>query len=99
MYNESQSIFNYTLSGRNFSYYSNQLHTPTFLDRYVYNITALLSKANISANNETFVNDVRTTCRNYTQCLLAVARTGNIFAGELIMDKLNKDEYERAQLG
>lgn len=98
VFNESQSIFNYSLSRDNFTYYSKQLHDLTFLDNYVHNISALLTKANIS-HNETVVDEIYTTCRNNSQCLLAVARTEDTFVGKLIMDELAEEEYEKAKSG
>ena len=96
---ESESIFNYSLTNSgNFSFLSTQLHEPLFLEDLVGNLTALFSVANAS-HNESDIQEFEDLCKNYTQCLLAIARADNIEAGQLVMDQIHADEYNKAYAG
>ena len=68
------------------------------MEDLVGNLTALFSVANAS-HNESDIQEFEDLCKNYTQCLLAIARADNIEAGQLVMDQIHADEYNKAYAG
>ena len=83
--NESESIFNYTLTNGSFDKYKNDHTRPIFLEDYLGNLTALFSnysEENVTTFNQTCWNDWENKQDN--ACLLAIARTSNITHGERV---------------
>jgi hypothetical protein len=84
----------YNETGGNFTFYNSNHTQPKFLEDKLGNMTALFG--NISRENITRIN---TTCRNYwnkepnSQCLLAIARTGNYNRGLDVMCEANATRY------
>ncbi|XP_053387998.1 mucin-like protein [Mercenaria mercenaria] len=80
--NKSESNFNYSIAKGNYTYYNENHSHPRFLEELVGNLTALFkgyTKSNISLFNTTCINDWDNTPN--AQCLLAIARTGDINQG------------------
>lgn len=96
--NESDSHFNYSITGGNFTLYNEPHSRPTFLEDLLGNLTALFQgypQANISLIN----NTCRTWWDNRTneECLLTIARTKNYTLGVAVMETV-KNEHLRWEI-
>jgi len=93
-HNESESLFNYTLTDGNFSSH-NTYSKPRFLEELVNNLT-LLFKGHLQKDIDTFKN----ICKNSwddtsdTQCLLTIARTNSTNAG-MDIHQLRENAHEK----
>ncbi|XP_053398233.1 mucin-like protein [Mercenaria mercenaria] len=79
---ELESNFNYSITNGNYTYYNEHHTRPRFLEELVGNLTALFegyTKSNISLFNTTCINKWNNAPN--VQCLLAIARTGDINLG------------------
>ena len=91
---ETESIFHYSLTNGNYSLYNDHHSKPRFLEDLVGNLTALFST---SSTEE--VARFNSTCMGNKQCLLTIARTGNINEGKLIMETYRKEQYAQEIIG
>ncbi|XP_053391131.1 mucin-like protein [Mercenaria mercenaria] len=79
---KTESNFNYSITKRNYTYYNEHHTRPRFLEELVGNLSALFedyTASNISLFNTTCISDWDK--KPNTQCLLAIARTGDINQG------------------
>lgn len=94
IHSANESIFNYNLTHGNFSLF-NKCHTkPAFLEDLVGNLTALFK--NCSAQE---IDTYNKTCEGHEECLLAIARSGDLHQGELIMNAIHKEELRKELAG
>ena len=91
--NASESIFDYHLTNGSYSLYNNH-SKPRFLEDLVGNLTALFSN---SSRKE--IAQYNSTCMGNKQCLLTIARTGDLHEGELIIEAYHKEQYRKEMLG
>ena len=91
--NASESVFDYSVTNGSYLLY-NHHSTPRFLKELVGNLTALFS--NSSTEEIAQYNRI---CTGNEECLLTIARSGNIREGELIMAAYRKEQYKKELLG
>ena len=91
--NASESIFDYSVTNGSYLLYNNH-STPRFLKELAGNLTALFSN---SSTEE--IAQYNQTCTGNNECLLTIARTGNIHEGELIMAAYRIEQYIRELSG
>ena len=73
----------------------NEHHTkPTFLEDLVGNLTALFENSTVEK-----IDKYNKTCEENKECLLAIARSGDIHQGELIMDGIHKEQQRKEIAG
>ena len=92
--NESESIFDYSLTNGNYLLYNDHHSKPRFLEDLVGNLTALFSNSS-KAEVETYTS----TCMGNKHCLLAIARTGKLNEGERVMDAYHQKQYKQEVIG
>ena len=91
---ETESIFHYSLTNGNYSLYNDHHSKPRFLEDLVGNLTDLFSKS-----SKAEVATYNSTCMGNKHCLLAIARTGKLHEGELIMEAYRKEQYLQEVIG
>ena len=91
---ENESAFNYNLTAGNFSKYNTHHTKPRFLEDLVGNLTALFSNS-----SKQQISQYNKTCEENKECLLAIARSGDIHLGEAIMDKVHQDQLRKEIAG
>lgn len=94
----NHSIFNYSLTSDSFEILHTQDNVQWVPEKLVANLTNLFNTAN-ATHNSTDIELFRDTCENNTACLLAIARTDNVTAGKLVMEKIFKETYEKELSG
>ena len=87
-------MFDYSLTNGSFDLYNTNHTKPRFLEDLVQNLTALFSN---SSQEE--IETYNTTCEGYEQCLLAIARTGNLQQGQLIMQNIHEEQFRKELAG
>ena len=90
----NKSIFNYSLTSGNFSTFNTHHTKPRFLEDLIGNLSALFN-----GSTQRQIDNYTTTCEGNNECLLAIARSGDIRQGQMIIAGIHREQLSQEIIG